>query len=217
MFVVEVGTVDIVPTGKELAVATIGSGQTFGEMAFFNRGNRPASARAREMSDILRIPFDRLERLLGERPDLAVTFYRNACGFLAKHVRTLLSDLTAATSSRGGEFGEAREKLEILANDTEGLEHWGDSIDAYENMILSTTTRTPSVRSSLPTTSVSASLSPQPPSLRGLTRRQLFNFAVGHFRISDQAKARRRPVFGGVRTFFSPDLGESHVEHRGSH
>jgi CRP-like cAMP-binding protein len=93
MFVIEVGTVDIVPTGKELAVVTIGSGQTFGEMAFFTRGNRPASARAREMSDILRIPFDRLERLLGERPDLAVTFYRNACGFLAKHVRTLLSDL----------------------------------------------------------------------------------------------------------------------------
>jgi CRP/FNR family transcriptional regulator len=93
MFVVEMGTVDIVPAGKELAVVTIGSGQTFGEMAFFSRGQRPASARAREISNVLRIPFDRLERLLGERPDLAMTFYRNACGFLAKHVRTLLGDL----------------------------------------------------------------------------------------------------------------------------
>jgi CRP/FNR family transcriptional regulator len=93
MFVVEMGTVDIVPAGKELAVVTIGSGQTFGEMAFFSRGQRPASARARETSSVLRIPFDRLERLLGERPVLAMTFYRNACGFLAKHVRTLLGDL----------------------------------------------------------------------------------------------------------------------------
>jgi CRP/FNR family transcriptional regulator len=93
MFVVEIGTVDIVPIGKDLAVVTIGSGQAFGEMAFFSRGKRPASARAREMSHILRIPFDRLEQLLAERPALAITFYRNACGFLAKHVRTLLSDL----------------------------------------------------------------------------------------------------------------------------
>jgi CRP-like cAMP-binding protein len=93
MFVVEIGTVDIVPTGKELAVVTIGSGQAFGEMAFFTRGERPASARAREMTDALRIPFAALERLLAERPALAIVFYRNACGFLAKHVRTLLSDL----------------------------------------------------------------------------------------------------------------------------
>jgi CRP-like cAMP-binding protein len=93
MFVVEMGTVDIVPAGKELAVATIGSGQTFGEMAFFSRGRRPASARARETSSVLRLPFDSLERLIAERPALAITFYRNACGFLAKHLRTLLSDL----------------------------------------------------------------------------------------------------------------------------
>lgn len=93
IFVVEMGTVDIVPPGKELAVVTIGSGQAFGEMAFFNPGKRPASARARETSSILRIPFDDLEPLLAKTPALALSLYRNGCGFLAKHVRTLLSDL----------------------------------------------------------------------------------------------------------------------------
>jgi CRP/FNR family transcriptional regulator, cyclic AMP receptor protein len=93
MFVVEMGTVDMVPTGKELAIVTIGSGQAFGEVAFFRRGKRPGSARAREASTVLRIPFDRLEQLLVERPAFALSFYRNACGFLAKHLRTLITEV----------------------------------------------------------------------------------------------------------------------------
>ena len=92
IFVVEMGTVDMVPTGKEMVVVTIGSGQALGEVAFFRRGKRPGSARARETTSVLRIPFDRLEKLLGARPTLAVDVYRNACTFLAKHLRTLISD-----------------------------------------------------------------------------------------------------------------------------
>ena len=93
MFVVEMGTVDMVPTGKELAIVTIGSGQAFGEVAFFRRGKRPGSARAREASTVLRIPFDRLEQFLVERPAFALSFYRNGCGFLAKHLRTLITEV----------------------------------------------------------------------------------------------------------------------------
>jgi CRP-like cAMP-binding protein len=93
MFVVEMGTVDLVPTGKELAVITVGTGQALGEVAFFNRGKRIGSARTREVSRILRIPFDRLEPLLAARPAFAMGFYRNACGFLAKHLRALAVDL----------------------------------------------------------------------------------------------------------------------------
>jgi len=93
MFVVEMATVDIVLAGKELPIVTIGSGQSFGEMAFFSRGKRPACARAREKSSILRLPFDRLEPLFASRPNLAITFYRNGCAYLAGHVRTLLNDL----------------------------------------------------------------------------------------------------------------------------
>jgi CRP/FNR family transcriptional regulator, cyclic AMP receptor protein len=93
MFVVEMGTVDMVAKGKDLVFATIGTGQAFGEVAFFTRGKRPGSARTREVSRILRIPFDRLEALLAGRPALATSFYRNACGFLAKHLRSMAADL----------------------------------------------------------------------------------------------------------------------------
>ena len=92
VYIVDMGTVDMVPSGKEMAVVTIGSGQALGEVAFFRRGQRRGSARAKEASNVLRIPFDRLEKLLADRPAFAMTFYRNACTFLAKHLRTLISD-----------------------------------------------------------------------------------------------------------------------------
>ena len=93
LFLIEMGTVDIVPKGKETVFATIGSGQGFGELAFFERGNRPASAHARERSYLLRIPFDRFSNVLTERPEFALVVYRNACAFFAKHFRAIALDL----------------------------------------------------------------------------------------------------------------------------
>ena len=67
LFIVEMGTVDIacVPIGAAL------------------------TATDRERTELIRIPFDKLTRLLEERPALALVFYRNACTFLAKHVKEL--------------------------------------------------------------------------------------------------------------------------------
>ena len=93
LFVVEMGTVDIVPKGKETVFATIGSGHGFGELAFFERGTRPASASARERTHLLRIPYERLSKALSERPGLALVVYRNACGFFARHFRAMALDL----------------------------------------------------------------------------------------------------------------------------
>jgi CRP-like cAMP-binding protein len=93
MFIVEMGTVDIIAKGKEQIFATFGTGQAFGEAAYFARGKRPGSARTREVSRILRLPFDRLDALLAARPALATRCYRNACGFLAKHLHALAAEL----------------------------------------------------------------------------------------------------------------------------
>ena len=89
LFLIEMGTVDIMPLGKETVFATMGSGQGFGELAFFERGPRPASAYAREPTHFLRIPFARLSQVLAERPELALLVYRNACAFFAKHIRRM--------------------------------------------------------------------------------------------------------------------------------
>ena len=93
MFVMEMGTVDIVPRDEKSVFATIGNGQGFGELAFFERGTRPAFAFARERTHLLKIPFERLSQVLAERPELALLVYRNACAFFAKHYRSLALDL----------------------------------------------------------------------------------------------------------------------------
>jgi CRP/FNR family transcriptional regulator len=92
LFIIEVGTVDIIVKGKQTPVVTMGTGQTLGELAFFQPAPRFATATARERTELVRIPFDKLTRLLEERPALALVFYRNACMFLAKHVRELGSE-----------------------------------------------------------------------------------------------------------------------------
>jgi CRP/FNR family cyclic AMP-dependent transcriptional regulator len=89
LFIIEVGTVDIIVKGKQTPVVTMGSGQTLGELAFFQPAPRFATATARERTELVRISFDKLGRLLEERPAFALVFYRNACAFLAKHVREL--------------------------------------------------------------------------------------------------------------------------------
>ena len=95
MFVVEMGTADMVPTGKELAIVTIGSGQALGEVALFQaRQIRPGSARAREASTILRIPFGRLERI-------ARRTARFRAELLSKRVR-IFGQAPSDTDNRGG-------------------------------------------------------------------------------------------------------------------
>ncbi len=93
LFFIEMGAVDIKTSEKERVFLRMGSGQGFGELAFFERGTRPASATAHERTHLVRIPYERLSKVLAERPELALLVYRNACAFFAKHLRTLALDL----------------------------------------------------------------------------------------------------------------------------
>jgi CRP-like cAMP-binding protein len=89
MFLIETGTVDIMPMGGEQVFATMGSGQGFGELSFFEPVPRPAAAYVREPTHLVRIPYARLSQVLAERPELALLVHRNACIFFAKHLRRM--------------------------------------------------------------------------------------------------------------------------------
>jgi CRP-like cAMP-binding protein len=89
LFLIEVGTVDIMPGGKETVFATMGSGQGFGELSFFEPGPRPAAAYAHEPTHLWRLGYAQLLQVLAERPELALLMYRNACIFFAKHIRRM--------------------------------------------------------------------------------------------------------------------------------
>jgi len=93
MFYIEMGTVEIVNPRTQKVFATLGTGQSIGEVAFFDSGNRNAVAVTRERTRVLRIPFDRFSTLLMERPGLALVVYRNASAFLAKHMRQLALEI----------------------------------------------------------------------------------------------------------------------------
>ena len=93
LLIVESGTIDVILKDKDVTVASIGSGQALGEMAFFERTGRLASALAREPTHLIRLPFDRLDKVLAERPNLAITFYRHACVFFARQLRAVAPDL----------------------------------------------------------------------------------------------------------------------------
>jgi CRP-like cAMP-binding protein len=92
MYLVELGTVAIIKSGST-ELATVGSGGEFGELAFFDGGRRPASARARETTHVLSIPFTGLTAVLARRPSLALIFYYNASLILAKRLRQTFANL----------------------------------------------------------------------------------------------------------------------------
>jgi CRP-like cAMP-binding protein len=93
LFAIVIGTVDIAGPGKDVAVISLASGNTFGEVAFFRRAAHEASASTREKTHVVRIPFAALDRLLAERPDLAIVFYRNAATRFAHHLGQVAAKL----------------------------------------------------------------------------------------------------------------------------
>jgi len=94
LFIIEMGTVDVILKDKDLPTMSLGSGQCLGEMAFFERSPRIASAVTREPTSILRIPFDKLDKVLLDNPNLARTFYQNACSVMAKVLRGIAPDMS---------------------------------------------------------------------------------------------------------------------------
>jgi CRP-like cAMP-binding protein len=92
LFAILIGMVEVTVQGKDLPIVTVGSGQSLGDLAFFERGTYGAAAYAREATRVLRIPFDGLDRLIAERAGLALVFYRNAATQFAHHMRQLAAE-----------------------------------------------------------------------------------------------------------------------------
>src|SRR5262245_33047103 len=73
-YVVESGSVDILaadanPADGDTIVASLGTGDEFGEMAFFDGGTRSATARAGKSCNVLRVPYAGLRDELRKRPE----------------------------------------------------------------------------------------------------------------------------------------------------
>jgi CRP-like cAMP-binding protein len=73
----------------QIVLATLGVGDTIGEMSFVDRGERSATIAAIEETELLKIPFDRLEGLFEEHPRMAVKVYRSIAILLSQRLREM--------------------------------------------------------------------------------------------------------------------------------
>lgn len=98
LYIVKMGTVNVQHSGKNdrVNVATLGTGSHFGEMAFLDKEKRSASVVATEPSQIIRVDFNDLQKVLDANPAVAVKVYRSMAHFLCGRLRVTTTDLTYA-------------------------------------------------------------------------------------------------------------------------
>ncbi|MCU4186969.1 Crp/Fnr family transcriptional regulator [Acidiferrimicrobium sp. IK] len=130
LFVVRSGRIAVgrrSPDGRESLVALMEAGDLFGEMPLFDQGERSASARALESSELLRLPYHLVREALDARPELLW----DVVSLLAQRLRSTDSaladavflDVTGRTAKRLLELaGEADEfQLPITQEELAGL------------------------------------------------------------------------------------------------
>lgn len=91
-------------SGDNIAVANLGTGSHFGEMAFVDGEARSASATAVEKSEIVVLDYDKLHSILGENPSIAVHFYKELAHFLCGRLRITTNDLSFAREKNLSHF-----------------------------------------------------------------------------------------------------------------
>lgn len=72
-----------------IVLATLGIGDTIGEMSFVDRGERSATVAAIEETELLRVSFATLEALLERYPQMAVKVYKAMATVLSQRLREM--------------------------------------------------------------------------------------------------------------------------------
>ncbi len=79
LFIICTGSVKIdrLGTADDIPLATLGAGQTFGEMSFMDDSQTTAAVTATVPTEVLEISRESVDRLLDEKPDMGVKLWRN--------------------------------------------------------------------------------------------------------------------------------------------
>ena len=86
-YIVKKGSV-MVKNGP-IVLATLGVGDTLGEMTFVDRGERSATVAAIEETELLRISCAALDGLFAQQPQMAAKIYRAIATLLSKRLREM--------------------------------------------------------------------------------------------------------------------------------
>ncbi len=107
LYVISYGSVRIhrrASEGDNIEVANLGTGSHFGEMSFLDDEFRSATITAIEKTDIVRIPYDKLNAALSDNPQTAVKFYKALSKFLCGRLRITTNDLSFAREKNISHF-----------------------------------------------------------------------------------------------------------------
>ena len=94
--------VRIMVEGKETTIATLGTGEFFGEMSLFDQGPRSADVLANQDSTLLKISAAAFQHLMTEAPDLYAPFLLAICKTLTARIRADDKRLSAAVTLNRG-------------------------------------------------------------------------------------------------------------------
>ena len=87
LYIIKSGSV-MVKNGP-LVLATLGIGDTIGEMSFVDRESRSATVAAIEETELLKVSFEKLEALFEEYPQMAVKIYKAIALSLSQRLRDM--------------------------------------------------------------------------------------------------------------------------------
>src|SRR5688572_10316937 len=107
MYLIKFGSVKVQQTtksGDNLDVATLGTGSHFGEMGFVDNEARSATVSANEPVELISIPYEKLNQLLGKNQAIAVKFYKELSHFLCGRLRSTTNDLGFALEKNLSHF-----------------------------------------------------------------------------------------------------------------
>ena len=79
LFIICAGAVKVerIGTAEDIPLANLKAGETFGEMSFMDGSRTTASVTTTEVTEVLEISRDSVDRLLDENPDIGVKLWRN--------------------------------------------------------------------------------------------------------------------------------------------
>ena len=79
LFIILAGSVkvDRIGTAEEIPLATLGAGQTFGEMSFMDGSRTTGTLTATEPTDVLEITREAVDQLLVKKPNMTAKLWRN--------------------------------------------------------------------------------------------------------------------------------------------
>ncbi|MBC85569.1 MAG: hypothetical protein CL677_00200 [Bdellovibrionaceae bacterium] len=82
--------------GEAVEIAVLGKGSHFGEMAFLDSARRSATATTIESSEVVRLTYSDLKKLIDSQSDLGLELYKAFSHFLCSRLRVTTSDLSYA-------------------------------------------------------------------------------------------------------------------------